>query len=668
MIKSFNRLLVANRGEIALRIARTCRVMGIGTVAIYSDADRDAPHVRAAGEAIHIGPPPAADSYLRIDAIIEAARRTGADAIHPGYGFLSENADFAAACETSGITFIGPCADVIRKMGLKNVARGIARDAGVAVVPGYDADDQTSAALRDAILGIGFPALIKASAGGGGRGMRTIRNSSEIDDAIDSARREAEKAFGDGSLLIEKYIEQPRHVEIQILGDAYGNVVHLFERDCSIQRRHQKIIEESPSPALTPELRERMGAAAVSIARAIGYSNAGTVEFILAPAGEFFFIEVNTRLQVEHPVTEMITGLDLVQLQIEIAEGKPLPFDQNGIHRSGFAIEARLYAEDPDNEFLPTSGPVHAWQPPQSTESLRVDAGVDTSSAVSIHYDPLIAKLIAYADDRHSARRKLVAALRELIICGPVTNRDFLIRVLEHAAFTSGEYDTGFVAEHAAGLSSSPDPALDLEFAVIAALYLQHTWHSSYQTLPHIPPVFRNNPYRDPSVKLNIGGSEYEIAYRHEGQQTYLVSCGDDRLRVTLRSFEPGRIRVEMDGIQRTYSVIDTAGRLFIHSPRGARAVTQLRRYPEHLATPEAAGASAPMPGQVLKVLVGEGQQVSAGDPLVVLEAMKIEQTVRAAVDGTVEAVHVKTGDVVAPGEMLVRIAAERVSSGANKE
>ncbi|HEU4387643.1 MAG TPA: biotin carboxylase N-terminal domain-containing protein [Blastocatellia bacterium] len=658
MTKSIQKVLVANRGEIAVRIFRSCAAMGMSTIAVYSDADRDTVHVRAADEGVRIGPPPPLDSYLNIGAIIDAADRAGADAIHPGYGFLSESADFAAACESAGIIFIGPRSDVIRQMGLKSVARGIARQAGVPVVPGYDGADQSSSALRGAIQQVGFPVLIKASAGGGGRGMRIVRTSGEIDSAIDSARRESEKAFGDGSLLIEKYIERPRHVEVQILGDHFGNIVHLFERDCSIQRRHQKIIEESPSPALTPELRERMCAAAVALGRAIGYTNAGTVEFILAPTGEFFFIETNTRLQVEHPVTEMITGLDLVQLQIEIAEGKPLPFDQTETHRSGCAIEARLYAEDPENDFLPTSGVIQAWEPPPSTLPLRFDAGVDSNSDISIHYDPLLAKLISHGADREAARRRLVAALRDLIICGPVTNREFLIRTLEQKGFLSGEYDTGFVNEHASELLSPPDPDLDFDAAAVAALYLQQTWHLNCRSLPHIPPVFRNNPYRDPSVSLCIQQKAFEIAYRHEGEKNYTVSCGDRRVRVRLCSFEPGRLRLEMDGIQRTYRVIDTAGGLFVHSSRAARTVTRVPRYPDHRTTADDAGASAPMPGQVLKILVDEGQRVSAGDPLIVLEAMKIEQTVRATVDGTVEAVHVRTGDVVAPGEMLVRIAA----------
>ena len=372
--RSFRKILIANRGEIALRVMRSCHAMGIETVAVYSDADADSPHVRFAGESVHLGAATAQESYLRIEKIVEAARRTGAEAIHPGYGFLSENAEFAESCAAAGVVFIGPPPAAIRAMGLKSSARMLAAEAGAPVVPGYDGEDQSSETLRARTLKIGFPVLIKASAGGGGKGMRVVRAESEVDAAIEAARREAEKAFGDGSLLLEKYVEGARHVEVQILGDARGNLVHLFERDCSLQRRHQKVVEECPSPAVNEELRRKVGEAAVAIGRAIGYTNAGTVEFILAPSGEFYFIEVNTRLQVEHPVTEMVTGLDLVRLQIEIAEGRPLPFAQSDLKAEGYAIEARLYAEDPANDFLPSTGKILDLHLP-AIEGVRVNSG-----------------------------------------------------------------------------------------------------------------------------------------------------------------------------------------------------------------------------------------------------------------------------------------------------
>src|SRR5215510_13044752 len=391
--RTFRKILVANRGEIALRVMRSCHAMGIETVAVYSEADADAPHVRFAGEAVHLAAAPAQESYLSIEKIIEAARRTRADAIHPGYGFLSENAEFAESCAAAGVVFIGPPPSAIRAMGLKSSARRLAAEAGAPVVPGYDGEDQSIEILRDRIIEIGFPVLIKASAGGGGKGMRVVRGESAIDEAVEAARREAEKAFGDGSLLLEKFIEGSRHVEVQIFGDAYGNLVHLFERDCSLQRRHQKIIEESPSPAVNEELRWKMGETAANIGRAIGYTNAGTVEFILAASGAFYFIEVNTRLQVEHPVTEMITGLDLVRLQIEIAEGRPLPFTQADLKTEGHAIEARLYAEDPANDFLPSTGQILDLRLPV-IEGVRIDSGIESGMEVGIHYDPMLAKLI----------------------------------------------------------------------------------------------------------------------------------------------------------------------------------------------------------------------------------------------------------------------------------
>src|SRR6476661_118670 len=427
-MKSFSKILIANRGEIAVRIMRTCREMGIASVAVYSDFDRDAMHVRLADQAVPIGGAAAKESYLNIEKIVAAARLTGADAIHPGYGFLAENAEFAAACEESGIVLIGPRADVIRALGSKSEARKLAQEAGVPVVP-TPAENE-------------FPKLIKASLGGGGRGMRIVRNATEFKEAFAAARGEAERAFGDGALLVEKYIEGARHVEVQIFGDHHGDVMHLYERDCSVQRRHQKIIEESPSPAVTPEIRRRMTEAAVALARNVGYTNAGTVEFLLAPSGEFYFIEVNTRIQVEHPVTEMVTGLDLIRLQIEIAQGGKLPEVQPG--QTGHAIEARLYAEDPANDFLPSTGTLHVWEPPLSSASLRIDSGVEEGTEIGVHYDPLLAKVTAHAEDRDSAIRQLTHALRNFAAQGVRTNREFLIAMLESEEFRSGRAHTGF--------------------------------------------------------------------------------------------------------------------------------------------------------------------------------------------------------------------------------
>jgi 3-methylcrotonyl-CoA carboxylase alpha subunit len=628
-------------------------------VAVYSDADADAPHVRLAGEAVHIGAAPARDSYLRIEKIVEAARRTGAEAVHPGYGFLSENAEFAESCAAAGVIFIGPPPPAIRAMGLKSSARRLAAETGAPVVPGYDGEDQSVEAMRAHMIEIGFPVLIKASAGGGGKGMRVVRTENDVDEAVESARREAEKAFADGSLLIEKYIEGARHIEIQILGDALGNLVHLFERDCSLQRRHQKIIEESPSPAVNEELRRKMGDAAVDIGRAIGYTNAGTVEFILAPSGEFYFIEVNTRLQVEHPVTEMITGLDLVRLQIEIAEGRPLPFGQDDLNTEGHAIEARLYAEDPANGFLPSTGKIFDLHLP-AVEGLRVDSGIESGMDVGIHYDPMLAKLITRGEDRDDAIRKLVYALRQSSIQGLRTNRDFLIRLLDHSDFRQGRAHTGFIAEHLNELTADDDPRLNRDSLVAAALYLQNQWRASNQLLAELPPSYRNNPYRDPSIRFRIGDDDVEVSWSRTGAGVYRARVFDSTVAAQVLSSTPdgafGVIRIEIDGVQRAFKITEAGDELYVHSSLGSRVINRPHRHPMRHAASEQASANSPMPGKVLKILVETGQKVSAGDPLIILEAMKMEHTMRAMAPGVVEAVLVSDGEVVGPGQLLVQI------------
>jgi len=446
------RLLVANRGEIAVRIARACRELGIESIAVFSDADAAAPHVAAADRAIRIGPAPAADSYLSIPKLLDAARAAGADAVHPGYGFLSENAAFARACADAGLVFVGPPPAAIERMGSKIEARRIAAAAGVPVVPGETPQDQSDAGIRAAVDRIGLPALIKASAGGGGKGMRAVADAGAIDEAIQAARREALAAFGDGTLYVERLVERPRHVEVQIFGDADGRVLHLFERDCSTQRRHQKVIEESPSPAVAPALRERMTAAAVAAAAAVGYRNAGTIEF-LVEGGHFFFLEMNTRLQVEHPVTEQVTGLDLVRAQLLVAAGEPLPWRQSEIVQRGHAIEARIYAEDPSRGFLPQAGRLTTYREPQ-WPGVRIDSGAAEGADVSVHYDPMIAKVIATAETRELAIAKLAAALREFTIGGVRTNVRFLIAILESPAFGRGGVDTGFLDREGAAIAA----------------------------------------------------------------------------------------------------------------------------------------------------------------------------------------------------------------------
>jgi propionyl-CoA carboxylase alpha chain len=616
-------LLIANRGEIAVRIANTCRAMGISPVVVFSDADSDAPHARAGDQAAAIGA-----SYLNIDRMIDAARRTNADAIHPGYGFLAENADFADACERAGIIFIGPSPNVIRAMGLKTGGREIAASAGVPVVPAYDA----------ASRGMLFPVLIKASAGGGGRGMRMVREPAGLAEALESARREAERAFGDGSLLIERYIEDARHVEFQIFGDAHGNLVHLFERDCSVQRRHQKIIEETPSPALTDDLRRRMGEAAVAIGRAVGYTNAGTVEFLLAPSGEFFFIEVNTRIQVEHPVTELVTGLDLVRLQIDVAEGKRVPQNPRSI---GHAIEARLYAEDPANGFLPSTGTVWRWRAP---ENVRVDTALRDGVEIGVHYDPLLAKIISYGMDRGTALRKLEYALKSTCALGVTTNRRHLIQILESREFQEGRAHTSFL----------PAPRVEDDDVAVAAavLYLEKNRKTPF-------PNYRNNPYRDPSMKLRVGGKDTSVAWRSLGENRYKV----DARELKILAVEPGQIAIETDGLVQRYEIAQAGDHIFVHSPTGDTAIQRLPRHPRPASASQHETANSPMPGQVLRILVREGQKVKTGDSLVVLEAMKMEQTIRTTINGRVQSVLVKNGQVVAPGQMLVEIGAEEDES-----
>jgi acetyl-CoA carboxylase biotin carboxylase subunit len=481
------RVLIANRGEIAVRINRACREAGLESVAVFSDADADALHVRTADRAVRIGPAPSSESYLSVPALIAAARQSGADAIHPGYGFLSERAELARACDEAKVTFIGPPADAIERMGSKIGARMLMQNAGVPVVPGETPRDQSDEGVRDAARAIGYPVLVKASAGGGGKGMRTVRRDDEAVDAIAAARREALAAFGDGTLYVERLIEKPRHVEIQVFADSQGNIVHLFERECSLQRRHQKIIEESPSPALTPSLRQRMGDAAVAAARACGYRNAGTIEFLVENEGDrarFYFLEMNTRLQVEHPVTEAVTGVDLVRAQLAIAAGEPLPWTQAELSQRGHAIECRVYAEDPASGFLPQAGPLLVYREPRGP-GIRLDSGVAEGDRIGVHYDPLIAKLIAHGETREAARARAVAALRTYPILGIRNNVSFLIDLLEHPAFRDGHVHTGLVDEF---LKSTP-PSITVPPAAVAAAAMARATRARVATERNLPAV-----------------------------------------------------------------------------------------------------------------------------------------------------------------------------------
>jgi len=629
------KLLVANRGEIALRVMRTARAMGIATVAVYSDADADAPFVRFADEAVRIGPPPARESYLVIAAILDAARQSGADAIHPGYGFLSENAAFSEAVHDAGLAFVGPPAEVIRQLGSKSAAKQLAQKAGVPVVPGYAPDS------RD----IHFPVLIKASAGGGGKGMRLVCNAGELPDALERAAGEALSAFGDATLLLERYIDRPRHIEIQILGDTHGNVVSLYERECSIQRRHQKIVEEAPSVALDAAKRRAMGEAAVALGKAVGYVGAGTVEFIADPDGNFYFLEVNTRLQVEHPVTEFTTGLDLVREQIRIARGERVP---EVPAQRGWAIEVRLCAEDPERDYLPTTGTLLAVGVPAT---VRADIGVVAGSHVGIHYDSMLGKIIASAPTRAEATSILRAALEQTWVPGLVTNRELLVRVLAHPAFGDGALHTHFLEQHAGELGARPPGLERLRIAAIAATLAGIAARRDPNELA--PPGWRNVRSADQQVTYRHGEHDVLVGYRPEaGGLTFAI--GGKTTHVSHYELVGDRLSfVEHAGHRRNVRVIATDTRAYVLS-EGALIVLDIEpRFPDHAHQAVEGGLIAPMPGKVVKILAAAGEAVAQGAPLVVLEAMKMEHTVRAPEAGTLRALHVAVGDQVEADRLL---------------
>ena len=642
------KLLVANRGEIALRVMRTARAMGIATVAVYSDADADAPHVKFADEAVRIGPPPARESYLVIANLLDAARITGADAIHPGYGFLSENPAFAEAVADAGLTFVGPPGAVIRALGSKQAAKRLAEKVGVPIVPGYHGDDREGLAAR--AKAIGFPLLVKASAGGGGKGMRVVRSEAEVAEALERARGEALSSFGDDTLLLERYVERPRHVEIQILGDTHGNVVHLYERECSIQRRHQKIVEEAPSVALDARLRTKMGEAAVALGKSVGYIGAGTVEFIVDsrdPNGAFYFLEVNTRLQVEHPVTEAITGLDLVREQIRIARGEALGYASAPAPR-GWAIEVRLCAEDADRDYLPTTGTLQAVDIP---DTVRADIGVVAGSEIGIHYDSMLGKLIAHAPTRSEAAQVLARALQQAWLPGVVTNRELLARILAHPAFLAGELHTHFLDQHAGELAA-PQAGLDrMRVAAIAATLAG----IERRRLPHAfaAPGWRNVRSADQAVTYAHGDQEVSLGY-HPAGAGFEVAIGGKTTPVTKVALAGDRISFTEYGTHRRNARVIAAGdRHYVLADGALTVLVEAPRFPDHAHEAVKGGLVAPMPGKVVKVLVTEGQEVAAGAALVVLEAMKMEHTVRAADAGTVQALHVAVGDQVDADRLL---------------
>ena len=657
----FNKILIANRGEIAVRVIRTAKDLGFETVAVYSEADSGAPHVLTADEAVCIGPASVGESYLVADKIVDAAKRTGAGAVHPGYGFLSENCDFSQACADAGIVFIGPPAPAIELMGSKRLSKIAMIEAGVPCIPGYEGSDQNLDTLLSEAKRIGFPLMVKASAGGGGRGMRLVHEESELESQINTAKSEAENAFGSGELILERAVISPRHIEIQVFADQHGNAVYLGERDCSIQRRHQKVVEEAPSPFVDPELRKRMGEAAVQAAKACNYVGAGTVEFLVDAEKNFYFLEMNTRLQVEHPVTELITGTDLVEWQINVAAGAELPLTQDEITLTGHAIEVRLYAEDPRNQFLPQTGKIQRWSV-SNAMGTRTDAGILEGQEVSPFYDPMLAKLIAYGSNREEARRRLIKLLKETVLFGVNVNTHFLSEVLKHSRFIDGEATTAFIEQ-----DFNADPSMEEQastpLATALACICLHKSKQTKNTVSSMLLGWSNSaasewPYtlqfQDEELKLQVQENDnlYKIkqAESEETSSIKLISCDSEK------------IVIEQDGIRQTCQKLVTGDDIFL------RIGSEDFQFKDttHVAK-DAAGAAgngqiqASMDGAIIKVFAEAGQAVSKGDTLVILEAMKMEHPLKADIDGTVQSVLVTEGDQVKLRQLLVEVESSEV-------
>eukprot|EP00211_Chloroparvula_japonica_P004018 CAMPEP_0119135230 /NCGR_PEP_ID=MMETSP1310-20130426/18910_1 /TAXON_ID=464262 /ORGANISM="Genus nov. species nov., Strain RCC2339" /LENGTH=709 /DNA_ID=CAMNT_0007126095 /DNA_START=45 /DNA_END=2174 /DNA_ORIENTATION=- len=702
------RLLIANRGEIARRIIRTCRKLGIASIAVYSTADRNAPFVREADEAYHLNGESSASShtYLDMSMLVEIAKRASADAIHPGYGFLSENADFAALVAKSGLIFVGPSAEAIRIMGSKAEAkRVLANDPDVPLIPGYSGEDQSLETLLAKGKEMGYPLLIKAAAGGGGKGMRVVRSGENLAAEIEGAKREAQSYFGDDRVILERFFDKVRHIEVQIFGDNHGNVVHIFERECSLQRRYQKVVEESPSIAMTQSARERMFRAAIKIGQRINYSGAGTVEFILDDTQNFYFLEVNTRLQVEHPVTEETTQLDLVEAQIRVAEGASLVDDLqfDRLTQQGHAIEVRIYAEDPANEFFPCSGKILHWAPALDIEGLRYDSGIETGSEISIFYDPMVAKVIARGKDRREATMRLVAALRRTVIAGLRTNVGFLLEILTHSTFPAADFHTNFIKEALADgtLRTSPPAAVPDTAAIGCFLWYWHQRHEGRTLLRNVRTAFRNNPYSLQSDNIEAGGQQYKVAYEYLQHNSEVVENGapgvanlvrgdgssgprnkvfsfriiwakvatdgkeaeepKTEVFTTLLQSGEGALCFELNGAVKSFTVVEDPAvnvqRLFLHNLNDGtvECARHQRLLPSSgLADPKAElGYTAPMHSKILKVLVKSGDSVEKGQALLVVESMKMENRIKASSSGTAK-VLVKEGEMVEAGTKLV--------------
>ncbi len=657
----FSKILIANRGEIACRVIKTARRLGVKTVAVYSDADAGARHVAMADEAVHIGGSAARDSYLVVDKILDAARRTGAQAVHPGYGFLSENAGFAEACGKAGIVFIGPPPSAIRAMGSKSEAKKIMDRAKVPLVPGYHGDDQSPGLLAREAAGIGFPVLIKASAGGGGKGMRVVEAADKFDSALEGAKREAKASFADDHVLIEKYLTRPRHIEIQVFADGHGDCVYLFERDCSIQRRHQKVIEEAPAPNMDPARRKAMGEAAVAAAKAIGYVGAGTVEFIANQDGTFYFMEMNTRLQVEHPVTEAITGQDLVEWQFLVAAGGRLPLEQDQLHIDGHAVEVRLYAEDPARNFLPSTGTLVHLRLPQEDAHVRVDTGVREGDTVTPFYDPMIAKVIVHDRDRASAMRRMAALMAATEVVGVTTNSVLLEALCSHPAFVGGEVDTGFIERYRADLFPRPAPVDDRTFAV-ATLARIAEWTPASSDPWDLKNGFRLLEIGHDEVRWKDGEREVAVIVRRPRDGRFQLELPGGPVDATVKQGRHGRFSIGLGNDAFEASVVRRAAldggidyTVFAGGGgRRLRLVDPLDVTQYEATAADETAVRSPLPGKIIDLKVKAGDSVSKGQPLLVLEAMKMEHTLNAPIDGKIKSVRYAVGEQVAEGADLV--------------
>lgn len=654
-MKTIRKILIANRGEIACRVIRTCQKLGIKTVAVYSNPDADAPFVRMADQSYSLEGQTSAETYLVIDKIIAIAKEAQADAIHPGYGFLSENAEFSKAVDKAGLIFIGPTAQTITDMGSKQRSKDIMKKAGVPVIPGYQGQEQKEETLIKEALKIGFPLMVKASAGGGGKGLKKVIQESDLKEAIASAKREGQASFGDDTLLIEKFIENPRHIEIQVFGDQQGHVIHLFERECSLQRRHQKVIEEAPSSVLTEEVREKMGAAAIKAAQAVNYHGAGTVEFILGQDQSFYFLEMNTRLQVEHPVTELITGTDLVEWQIAVASGQDLPLAQDDLKIQGHAMEARVYAEDPWNQFLPVTGSIVYLNLP-AIPGVRYDMGVQTGSEISVYYDPMLGKIIAHGDTRAQCLQRLSLALKNTQVLGTTTNLSFLDDLINHPLHKQGDFHTGFIENHLSELLHvNPDKSA---YHIAAALIiLKQAQSKSRLPLMQALHGFRLHTQEMIQDALYLAGESIPFSYR-KSNDSYLFDFGQKTHTVKLSQLSDHEIYFMVDETQYQVAYAIHRQNVYVSAPQGNLAYQSSKQAQAQSNAQQAGNLTAPLPGKVLKINVNPEQKVTAGETLMIVEAMKMEHPIKAAVDGTISAVHYKVNDTVKLGDVLLEMAA----------